>query len=211
VRAGLPFELGASGVIAVVRTRPIEFLPVLAGYLWDAGLGTIEIPISTPDACLAIRVLSETPATVGAGDVAEIAQVKAVIAAGAQFVSCPLAASGVIRCFAERGVAGIPLAGTPGDVGAAWHEGAAAVKVDHSVLVQRSWARRIMSALPDLPLIATGAIDDRIAGDCIRAGARAVTVGDWLVDDAAKGGDLGALNERAGRLVAAVATASLAK
>ena len=156
-------------------------------------------------------MLSETPATVGAGDVAEIAQAKAVIAAGAQFVSCPLAASAVIRCCAERGVAGIPLAGTPGEVGAAWREGAAAVKVDHSALAQRSWARRIVSALSTVPLIATGAIDDRIAGECIRAGAWAVTVGDWLVGDAAKGGDLDALNERARRLVTAVATASLAK
>ena len=65
-RAELPFELTASGVIATVYARRPEFLPVLAAYLWDAGVGTVELSVTMDDCRPAISALRGTPSTVGA-------------------------------------------------------------------------------------------------------------------------------------------------
>ncbi len=105
-RPELPFELGASGIIAVLRTRQPEFLPVLVGYLWDAGVGAVELPVGIPDCLLAIAALNGTPSTVGVGEVVDVVQADAVIAAGARFVSCPIGTHGVVRRCAEPGGCG---------------------------------------------------------------------------------------------------------
>jgi 2-keto-3-deoxy-6-phosphogluconate aldolase len=201
----LPFELSASRVIAALRVTRPELLPVLAGYLWEAGIGTVELPISTEDAALAVSVLSATPMTVGVGDIVEIAQAEAVIEAGARFVSSPVACHAVVRYCSARGVAAIPVASTQREVGRAWQAGASAVKLDSSLI------RRAAHSLPEVPLVATGAIDDRTACDHIRAGACAVVADAWLLADAAARGSLDDFSARARRLVAAVAATSLSR
>src|SRR4051812_48038814 len=65
MRPELPFELKASGVIAVLQTAGPDFLLVLAAYAWDAGVGTIEVPVTSTASGPAITALSATPATVG--------------------------------------------------------------------------------------------------------------------------------------------------
>ena len=198
-RSDLPPELAASGVIAVLRARRPEFLPVLAGYLWDAGVGTIEIPAATEDFELAISALAETPSTVGAGDVVDVAQAQIAVRAGARFVSSPFAAQDVLRFCVDSGVAAIPLASTPGEAEAVWAEGASAIKVLSPGLEQMA------RALPGVPLIAVGSVDEDSAAGFIRAGACAVMAEGWLLADAADGGSLDEFGRRARRLVTAVA------
>jgi 2-dehydro-3-deoxyphosphogluconate aldolase/(4S)-4-hydroxy-2-oxoglutarate aldolase len=205
VRPELPFEVSASGIIAVLRVRRPEFLPVLAGYLWDAGIGGIELSVTMEDSVLAVTALSETPSTVGAGDVVDVTQAKAVIEAGARFVSSPVTAGAVVGYCTKRGVAVISAAGTRNEVEAAWRAGASAVKLDCGV----TRMRLVACASPRIRLVATGGIDDRTAAKYIRAGACAVAAEDWLLADAADGGSLDQFQRRATRLVAAVAAASL--
>ena len=201
----LPFELSAGCVIAALRVSRPEFLPVLAGYLWEAGIGTVEIPIGTEDAALAVSVLSATPMTVGVGDIVEIAQAEAVIEAGACFVSSPVACHAVVRHCIALGVTAIPAASTQREVRVAWQAGASAVKLDSSLI------RRAARALPEVPLVATGAIDDRTACDHIRAGACAVVADARLLADGAAVGGLDEFQRRARRLIAAVAATRLSR
>jgi 2-dehydro-3-deoxyphosphogluconate aldolase / (4S)-4-hydroxy-2-oxoglutarate aldolase len=205
VRPELPFDVRASGIIAVLRIRRLEFLPVLAGYLWDAGIGSIELSVTMEDSVLAVTALSETPSTVGVGDVVDVTQAEAVIEAGARFVSSPATAGAVIRHCTKRGVAAIPVAGARSEVETAWRAGASAVKLACGV----ARVRLMACAYPRIPLVATGGIDDRTAAEHIRAGACAVAAEDWLLADADDGGSLDQFQRRATRLVAAVAAASL--
>jgi 2-dehydro-3-deoxyphosphogluconate aldolase / (4S)-4-hydroxy-2-oxoglutarate aldolase len=201
-RSDLPPELAASGVMAVLRVHRPEFLPVLAGYLWDAGVGTIEIPAATEDFELAISVLGETAATVGAGDVVDVGQTQIAVRAGARFVSSPFAARDVLRLCVDSGVAAIPFASTPGEVEAVWADEAAAVKVLSPGL------ERVAHAFPGVPLIAVGSVDEHSAAGYIRAGACAVAADGWLLADAADGGSLEEFGRRARQLVTAVAASS---
>jgi 2-dehydro-3-deoxyphosphogluconate aldolase/(4S)-4-hydroxy-2-oxoglutarate aldolase len=64
----------------------------------------------------------------------------------------------------------------------------------------------VRGPLPGIPLVPTGGIEVDAAGGYLRAGAVAVGIGAPLLGDAGTPtGDLGALRDRAERLVAAAA------
>jgi 2-keto-3-deoxy-6-phosphogluconate aldolase len=105
-------------VLAVVQASRPEFLPVLAGCLWDAGIGTIEIPISTIDAEAAASALSATTTAVGVSEVVNVQQAEAMIAAGACFVSTADGSQAVARRCVDLGVAAIPVRRSRRELGA---------------------------------------------------------------------------------------------
>jgi 2-dehydro-3-deoxyphosphogluconate aldolase/(4S)-4-hydroxy-2-oxoglutarate aldolase len=197
----LPFELRASGVIAILQAGRPEFWPVLAGYLWDAGIGTVEVPVGAIDVELAVSALSETPTVVGVREVVTVRQAEAVIAAGACLVSTPGGSRAVVRRCVELGVPAIPVLRSRRELRAGLPNGAAAIRIAAAPSSVREAARRF----PGVAVIASGDIDARSAVECIDAGAHAVATEGWLLGDAVEGGSLDALAGRARQLVAAVA------
>ncbi len=59
------------------------------------------------------------------------------------------------------------------------------------------YLKDLRGPFPDLPFVPVGGVDAIAAADYLREGATAVGVGSPLVGDAAAGGDLTALRERA--------------
>ena len=82
----------------------------------------------------------------------------------------------------KENVAVLPGALTPTEVAAAWRAGADYVKVFPCAQVGGSkYIKALHTALPQIPLIAAGGVNQQTASDFILAGATAIGVGTELV------------------------------
>ncbi|PYP71271.1 MAG: 2-dehydro-3-deoxyphosphogluconate aldolase [Gemmatimonadetes bacterium] len=179
----------ASGVIAVVRfpqAAPTD-LRAVAAALVAGGVTAVEITLTTPGALQAIGDLAsddgvrEGAYVLGAGTVLDERSAREVIAAGARFVVSPTLDRTVMRYCRDRNVPYLPGALTPTELLEARRAGAHMVKLFPASLVGPRYVREILAPLPFLRLVPSGGVALEGAGDWIRAGAAAVSVGSALV------------------------------
>ena len=174
----------ASGVIAVVRLPRAADFRALAGALVAGGVSVVEITLTTPGALAGVRDLTaqDVPgAVVGAGTVLDERSARDVIAAGARFVVSPTLDHAVVRCCREANVPCMPGALTPRELLEASRAGASHIKLFPASLVGPRYIREVLAPLPFLRLVPSGGVSLDNAGDWIRAGAIAVSVGSALV------------------------------
>src|SRR5439155_393645 len=126
---------------------------------------------------------------VGAGTVLDEAAAHAVIDAGARFVVSPALIPAVMRACRERDVPCMPGAFTPTELLEAWRAGAPLVKLFPAAAVGPGFMRDVLAPLPFLRLVPSGGVTLENAGEWIRAGAAAVSVGSALVSAALLGPD----------------------
>lgn len=203
-------QLRDTGVMAILRARSADRFADISRTLVDAGITCLEITLTSPGALEAIRVIrQELPASVdvGAGTVTDPEQARAVVEAGAGFVVSPSVEPDVVAVAREAGIPAYPGAFTPTEVLAAWRAGASVVKLFPGSAVGPSYIRALHGPFPDIEIMPTGGVSLDNIGDWIRAGAAGVGLGGPLLGDAADGGDLGALAERAAKALAAVRAA----
>jgi 2-dehydro-3-deoxyphosphogluconate aldolase/(4S)-4-hydroxy-2-oxoglutarate aldolase len=193
-------------VMAILRGDDGGALVEPALRLLDAGVDLLEISLTTPGACAAIEQVvarSGDGRHVGAGTVLSAADVADVAAAGAQFVVTPALADSVAECVRRD----LPVAAgalTPSEVLAAHQQGAAAVKIFPASLGGPAYLRALRDPFPDIALLAVGGVGVAETTAYLQAGAIGVGVGSPLLGDAARGGDLDALAERARAYLGAV-------
>lgn len=184
---------GGSGPAAVDTVRA----------LFDAGVRLVEVSLSGAGALEALSLLAkEVPdgCWLGAGTVRTAADVVDVVDAGVTFVVSPALTESVPRAVA----AAMPvLAGalTPTEVETALSLGVDAVKLFPASLGGPEYLTALRQPYPEAPFVPVGGVGVEEAAAYLRAGAVAVGVGSPLVGDAASGGDLRALTERAKRFV----------
>ncbi|PYP58900.1 MAG: 2-dehydro-3-deoxyphosphogluconate aldolase [Gemmatimonadetes bacterium] len=172
----------ASGVIAVVRLPTRADFRALAGALAAGGVSVVEITLTTPGALEGVRELRDVPGSVvGAGTVLDERSARDVIAAGARFVVSPTLDPVVMRCCREGNVPCMPGALTPRELLEAARAGASHIKLFPASLVGPRYIREVLAPLPFLRLVPSGGVSLDNAGDWIRAGAVAVSVGSALV------------------------------
>src|SRR5207247_7475346 len=108
----------------------------------------------------------------------------------------------------DRGVPCMPGALTPTELLAAWRAGAPVMKRSPASAVVPGYLRDVLAPLPFLRLVPSGGVSLENAGEWIRAGAAAVSVGSALVSAArlADGATV-ELTARARALVDCVASA----
>jgi 2-dehydro-3-deoxyphosphogluconate aldolase/(4S)-4-hydroxy-2-oxoglutarate aldolase len=203
-------DLDRTRVMAILRAGDGTSLVEPALALFEAGIGLVEISLTTPGACAAIEQLaSRKPehARIGAGTVLTAADVADVAAAGAQFVVTPALADSVPESV-RRGLPVAAGAFTPTEVLTAHRAGASVVKVFPASLGGPAYLKALGAPFPDIPLLAVGGVGIADTPGYLRAGARAVGVGSPLLADAASGGDLAALANRARAYLAAAREAS---
>ncbi|NDL59170.1 bifunctional 4-hydroxy-2-oxoglutarate aldolase/2-dehydro-3-deoxy-phosphogluconate aldolase [Phytoactinopolyspora mesophila] len=200
-------QLQETGVMAILRASSADRFGEICRVLVDAGVSCLEITLTSPGAVDAIAsVRAELPSTVdvGAGTVTTPDEARAVLDAGAGFVVSPSVELDVIRTCAEAGVPVYPGALSPTEIITAWRAGASAVKVFPASAVGPSYFKNVAGPFPDVRLMPTGGVALDHIGDWIRAGAIGVGLGGPLQGDAAAGGDLDALAERAERALSEV-------
>jgi 2-dehydro-3-deoxyphosphogluconate aldolase/(4S)-4-hydroxy-2-oxoglutarate aldolase len=200
----------ASGVIAVVRLPESAGLRGVAAALAAGGVAAVEITLTTPGALEAIADLASQggDCVIGAGTVLDEKDARNAIAAGARFVVSPTLDRGVVRYCRDQGVASLPGAFTPTELLEAWRAGAALVKLFPASALGPRYLREVLAPLPFLHVVPSGGVSLDNAGDWIRAGAAAVSVGGALVSGTlVRDQSWGELTARARALVDRVAAA----
>ncbi|MFI5486149.1 bifunctional 4-hydroxy-2-oxoglutarate aldolase/2-dehydro-3-deoxy-phosphogluconate aldolase [Micromonospora echinaurantiaca] len=202
----LTAELADARILAVIRGTDTAGAIAAGTALLEEGVRLVEVALTTPDAPRAIEALrAAAPAgsLVGAGTVLTAADVADVVAAGAQFVVTPA----VVESIAEAARRGVPVAAgafTPTEAYTAMRMGASAIKLFPASVGGPAYLKAVRDPFPDIPFVAVGGVGLADVPGYFRAGAIAVGLGGPLVGDAASGGDLAALRERARTYLAAV-------
>jgi len=177
-----------SGVIAVVRLSEAVRLGPAARALAAGGVGAVEVTLTTPGAIDAIADLAADKelagCVIGAGTVLDESAARYVIDAGARFVVSPALNPAVIRACRDREVPCMPGAFTPTELLEAWRAGAPVVKLFPASAVGPGYIRDVLAPLPFLRLVPSGGVSLENAGEWIRAGAAAVSVGSALASAA---------------------------
>ena len=168
------------GIIAIIRTHDADSAIKAAVPLLDAGLTSLELPLTNPQALQAIGHLRQSypDATIGAGSVLDEASAVAAIRAGAQFLVAPNLEVAVIRAGHRYGAAVLPGAATVTEIVQAMEAGADAVKVFPAPTPQ--WLRDVRAVLPHAPLVPTGGVAPADVPAWLEAGAVACGVGSAL-------------------------------
>jgi len=117
-----------------------------------------------------------------AGTVLDIKTGGRCIDAGASFVTAPSFHAAIVEFAAKREVTVLPGALTPTEVVTAWSAGADFDKVlPCGPVGGDKYIKAINAALPQIPLIAAGGVNQQDAGNFILSGAVAIGIGTPLV------------------------------
>ena len=120
---------------------------------------------------------------VGAGTVLDMETARRCLDAGATFLTSTGLVPEVVEFALKNDVVVFPGAMTPTDVIAAWKTGADFVKIfPCGPLGGPSYIRALKLPFPQVPLIATGGVNQRTAGNFILAGATALGIGSELIN-----------------------------
>ncbi|MER7055603.1 bifunctional 4-hydroxy-2-oxoglutarate aldolase/2-dehydro-3-deoxy-phosphogluconate aldolase [Streptomyces sp. NPDC000351] len=194
-------RLSRDRLAAIVRGRSADAALRTVLTLVEEGVGLVEVSLNTDDACGVIARAARAvggDACVGVGTVVARDDLLRAQDAGATWVVTP-AGGEVVSAAAQQGLPVLAGALTPTEAAAAMAAGATAVKLFPASLGGPAYLRALKDPFPDMPLVPVGGVDADLAPDYFAAGALAVGVGSPLVGDAAHGGDLDGLRERARR------------
>jgi 2-dehydro-3-deoxyphosphogluconate aldolase/(4S)-4-hydroxy-2-oxoglutarate aldolase len=196
------------GILPSVRVSSRDLATFAAETVYAAGIPIVEITMTTPGALEVIDDLSKRYAdlAVGAGTVLDEETARRCVEAGARFLTSPGFVQEVVGLAKRMDVVVLPGALTPTEIIAAWKAGADFVKIfptGHVGGVQ--YVRALKVPLPQIPLIATGGVNQLTASDFILAGATAVGVGGELLPrEALHLRQADRIHELAGRFLAMV-------
>ena len=173
-----------TGVIAAVRERSKENALFAAEAVFQGGIPVVEIALTVPQATMVIsQLVKDIPGiVVGAGSVTRPDAALQSLDAGAQFLTSDGFHPTVIEFGAKRNVVVIPGTLTPTEVISAWETNADFVKVvPCAQLGGPTYIASLHAMFPDIPLIASGGVDQLSASKLVLAGAIALGVGRELI------------------------------
>ena len=172
------------GVIAVVRAlRRDQVLP-LSKALIAGGVTAIEITLTTPEACAAIRDARneiDDQALIGVGTILKPYDCQQALDAGAQFVVTPVCHTEFVALAHHANKPVVLGAYTPTEAQLAHEAGADFVKIFPADGLGPSYIKALRAPLPHLKLIPTGGVDLITIGAFFKAGCAAVGAGSALI------------------------------
>lgn len=201
-------DLTETGLVAIIRCQEAGRALAIGRTLLEAGVGMLEVTLTTPDAVETIATLAGevadggSGAWVGAGTVISEDDLDTAVAAGARFVVTP----GLCPAVAAASRAEVPsLAGawTASEVITAHDQGATAVKIFPASSGGPGHLKALRDPLPHIPLVAVGGVGLAEIEAYRKVGAIGFGIGGPLIGDAARGGSLTELADRARAFVEA--------
>jgi 2-dehydro-3-deoxyphosphogluconate aldolase/(4S)-4-hydroxy-2-oxoglutarate aldolase len=196
------------GIIPAVRLSSAEDARFAAEAIYHAGIPVVEVTMTVPGAVAVISQLvkQNSALVVGAGTVLTLEQAEQCLDAGAAFLTTPGLDTEVVNFGVRRGTVLCPGALTPGEVMAAWKAGADFVKIFPCAQIGGpGYIRALKAPFPQIPLIASGGVNQHTAVDFILAGATALGIGrDLIHPDAIHRRESGWIHELSRRYLAMV-------
>ena len=184
-KADIRARIQEFGIIPGIRVATREHARFAAEAVSRSGIPIAEITMTVPGALDVIAHLAKTlpDMVVGAGTVLEIETAHRCLDAGAMFLTSTGLVPEVVEFALKNDVVVFPGAMTPTDVIAGWKMGADFVKIyPCGPLGGPSYIRALKLPFPQVPLIATGGVNQRTAGDFILNGATALGIGSELIN-----------------------------
>jgi 2-dehydro-3-deoxyphosphogluconate aldolase/(4S)-4-hydroxy-2-oxoglutarate aldolase len=172
------------GIMPSVRVNTAELALFAAETVYDAGIPVVEITMTVPNAIHVITQLTQNypQFIVGAGTVLDKETAARCIDAGARFVTSPGLIPEVVELSLKRDVVTMPGALTPSEVIAAWKAGADFAKIfPCAQLGGDQYIRALKIPFPQIPLIASGGVNQLTAANFIYAGASSLGIGSELM------------------------------
>jgi len=176
------------GIIPGVRVSVPDEARFAAEAVHRAGIPIAEITMTVPKAIDVISYLAKKlpDMVVGAGTVLDTETAQRCIDAGAKFLTSPGLITKVVDFAVKNDILVFPGALTPTEVITAWAAGADFVKIFPCAQVGGPvYLRSLKVPLPQVPLIASGGVNQLSAFNFILAGATALGIGSELMPNEA--------------------------
>ena len=144
--------------------------------------------MTTPDAVRLIgwlRGRAEDGFLIGAGTVLDVDVAKACLDAGADYLVSPCLVPGLAKVAEAKQAIALSGGFTPGEILAAWRDGAAIVKVFPASSGGPAHLGALHAVFPDVPLCPTGGVSTANMLDYFKSGAVVVGVGNNVIDQKA--------------------------
>lgn len=209
-RLPVPATLRQSPVVAVLRAADATAYAPVVDALLAGGVTHIEVTLSTPGTLAEVPRLFErfgSSAHIGVGTVTDPEQARRAVDTGCGYIVTPTTNPAVIEVAVQAGLPVFPGGFTPTELQAGWALGATAVKVFPASQLGPGYVADLRGPFPGIEVVPSGGVSIDGALDWLRAGACAVSLGGPLLQDAFRGGDLGALTVRARELTTRIADA----
>jgi 2-dehydro-3-deoxyphosphogluconate aldolase/(4S)-4-hydroxy-2-oxoglutarate aldolase len=172
------------GVISAIRVSSPEDALFAAQAVASGGIPIVEITMTVPGAIEVISHLVENgpELIVGAGTVWDVDTARRCLDAGAKFLTTTGLDLKTVEFADQEKVVIFPGALTPTEVMMAWKAGVDFVKVfPCSQLGGAPYIKALKAPFPQVPLIASGGVNQQNVAEFFLAGATAVGVGAHLV------------------------------
>ena len=183
-REEIRVRIAEIGIIPAVRLYSESEALFAAEAICSSGIPIVEVTMTIPGA---IRVIGEltrhrTDIIVGAGTISDVETARSCLDAGAGFLTSPGLDLEIVEFALKRDIVVLPGALTPSEVMAAWKAGSDFVKVfPCSQVGGPDYIRALKAPFPQVPLIASGGVNQKNASDFILAGAAALGIGQHLI------------------------------
>jgi len=172
------------GIIPAIRVSSSEDAHFAIEAVASAGIPIVEVTMTVPGAIelIAHLVQHHRKTIVGAGSVYKIDLARQCRDAGVNFITSSGFNAAVVEFAAKENLAVLPGGLTPTEVVDAWMAGGDFVKVFPCGHVGGDkYIKSLKAALPQVPLIAAGGVNQLTAAELIVAGADAIGVGTELI------------------------------
>lgn len=197
-----------SGVIAVMRAHDGEGLLTAADALLEGGIRALEVTMTTGGALALVEAARRRygdQILFGVGSVLDGETARAAILAGAEFIVAPTLKRETIVVGNRYGIPVVPGCYTATECLTAWEHGASLLKLFPATAGGPAYLKALLAPLPQLEIVPVGGVEQENVADFIRAGATAVGVGSYLVNQQLlDAGDIETIRQRATALVAEV-------
>lgn len=170
-------------LIAILRGLTPREAPAIGDALVNAGFNLLEVPLNSPDPLDSISLLAKAHpmALVGAGTVLSVQQVRAVHAAGGQWIVAPNFDASVVLEAVGLGLVCVPGIATPTEAFAALNAGAHALKLFPAEAASPKVLKALLAVLPAGTLmVPVGGIKPDTMAPWLAAGAHGFGLGSAL-------------------------------